>query len=154
MIFHSVILKLFWHVLWTVHTFTVQKLIKKALYFLEQSIFEKPKTHPSTLLLSSWLGVTDTGLSRPWSGSRLRVRGIWNRLGLRQNDSVMWVPGGSNLRWILEMSPLLFLSWVNCTVSKDILLGQAYCKEISNIHASSFLFFFPLNSIRKFKKIQ
>ena len=42
------------------------------------------------------------------------------------------------------MSPLLFLSWVNCIVSKDILFGQAYYKEISNIHASSFLFFFSL----------
>ena len=42
------------------------------------------------------------------------------------------------------MSPLLFLSWVNCIVSKDILFGQAYYKEISNIHASSFLFFLSL----------
>lgn len=47
---------------------------KKALYFLEQSIFEKAKIHPSTLTLSSLLGVTDSGLGRPWPGSRLRVK--------------------------------------------------------------------------------
>ena len=41
---------------------------------MEQSIFEKAKIHPNTLTLSSLLGVTDSGLGRPWPGSRLRVK--------------------------------------------------------------------------------
>lgn len=85
------------------------KINKKALYFLEQSIFEKAKIHPSTLTLFSLLGVTDLGLGRPWPGSRLRMK---EEFGTRwvSVKMMMWVPGGRNTGWVLEMSPFLFPS--------------------------------------------
>lgn len=84
------------------------KINKKALYFLEQSIIEKAKIHPSTLTLSSLLGVTDLGLGRPWLGSRLKKRN-WEQAEL-SGEMMMWVPGGRNTGWVLEMSSLLFPS--------------------------------------------
>lgn len=123
-IFHNVILKVFWHVLWTVHTFTVQKLIKKALYFLEQGISEKAKIPPSTLTLSSLLGVTDLGLGRPWPGSRLRVKEKFGTAWI-SGEMIMWIPGGGNTGWVLETSPFLFPSWINSIFSKGILLYSA-----------------------------
>lgn len=87
------------------------KINKKALYFLEQSIFEKAKIHPSPLTLFSLLGVTDLGLGRPWPGSRLRVKEEFGT-GWVSVEMMMWVPGGRNTGWVLEMSPFLFPSWI------------------------------------------
>lgn len=89
------------------------KINKKALYFLEQSIFEKAKIHPRILTLSSLLGVTDLGLGRLWPGSRWREKEEFEA-GWVSGEMMMWVPGGRNTGWDLKRSP--FLSPADLTV--------------------------------------
>ena len=75
---------------------------------MEQSVFEKAKIPPSTLTLSSLLRVTDS-LGRPWPGSRLRVKEEFG-IGWVSGKMMIWVSGGRNTGWVLELSPLTFLS--------------------------------------------